>query len=362
MPRCRQLIFAATVVIALIAGRDASGAETDQFVAWGVELDDSAAAINGFLNQEFEHTITRLNRKRPDRPCEAIPGRLYRRVFASLVDSRLRRFMQKSPEVHWYPARDVGYWEYRSRSILRKKAFPVIVPMARTLRIGEVYLGADKLMHVFGIGRRYHVRYQNVRRSGRSLQEVLRKVIRWGLTNERIFLGGLADGVISHADLEANFQGLRLAREMCEGDAPYLEHTDAGWRFGRPVDLRDYVNPGFDESYNPNDYLAYRWRLVRPVLEKEVCPRLESEEVQRRLAHYRKIDPGSISREVIAEYYAESKRRSRHHTLEEVCAAAEERREQLSKLDRSGRRRASLRPRASTWSPTPWSTRSSAAP
>ncbi len=72
---------------------------------------------------------------------------------------------------------------------------------------------------------------------------------------------------------------------------------------------------------------------MKPVLEKEVCPRLESEEVQRRLARYRKIDPGSISRDEIAEYYAEGKRRSQHHTLEEVCAAAEERREQLSKAE-----------------------------
>ena len=248
-----------------------------------------------------------------------MPGRLYRRAFSSLFSSRLQRFVETS-DVEWHPRRGVSYWEYRAQSVFRRSAFSFFIPMARTVRIGDVYLGVDKLAHVFGIGRRYYLRYQKMRRNGRMPEEAQEQTIIWGFNMELYFLGGYLEGIISHADLEANFQGLRLARDMCEGEAPYLVRGDDGWRFSRPIDLRDYVNPAFDESYNSNHFFKMQWRVVEPILVSEYCPRYASEEVQRRMERYRAIDPGSPSRRILARHYEKIGRKSpERFTLSRLC-------------------------------------------
>ncbi len=311
--------LAAVLVVSATRPGAVSAAETDQFLAWDVELADSSEQLNLFVNQEFERALARLNRRGRARSCEQVPGRLYRRAFSSLLSSRLRRFIEKS-DIEWYPQRGISQWEYRARSVFRHSVFSFFLPMDRTVRIGDVYLGVDKLAHMFGIGRRYYVRHQRLRRRGLAPEEAQLKTIVWGLGRERIFLGGYMEGIVSHADLEANFQGLRLAREMCTGADPYLVRGDDGWRFARPIDLRDYVNPGFDESYNSNHYFRFQWWVVKPILIKEYCPRFTTEKVQRRMAKYRRIDPGSLSREVIARQYEQQGHKSqRLFTLENLC-------------------------------------------
>lgn len=324
----RQIVFIAVVTIALVAmtarPTTVSAAETDQFLVWGVELDDGSEQLNQFINQEFERALARINRGDRQRPCSAVPGRLYRRAFSSLLSSRLRRFIETS-EIEWYPRRDVSNWEYRSQSVFRRSVFSFFLPMARTMRVGDVYLGVDKLAHMFGIGRRYYIHYRGQRRK-LSAEEAQRKTVVWGLKMERFFLGGYAEGIISHADLEANFQGLRLAMDMCEGDDPYLIPGEDGWRFSRPIDLRDYVNPAFDESYNTNHYFRFQWRVVQPILQEKYCPRYGNEEVQRRLARYRRIDTGSLSREVIAQHYEKSGHKSpRLFAVDHLCTGPGER-------------------------------------
>lgn len=316
------LAVAVILGVTTAGSKSASAAETDQFLVWGVELADSSEQLNLFINQEFEQVLARLD-DGGERPCHKVPGRLYRRAFSSLFSSRLRRFI-KASDIEWYPRRDVSRWDYRAQSVFRRSAFSVFLPMSRTVRIGDVYLGVDKLAHMFGIGRRYHVRYQRLRRRGLTPEEAQRKTVVWGFNRELYFLGGYTEGIVSHADLEANFQGLRLAREMCEGEEPLLVRDGAGWRFARPIDLRDYVNPGFDESYNSNHYFSFQWRVVQPILLKEYCPRFASDEVQRRLARYREIDVGSLSRAVLADYYQQQGRRSpQEFTLDHLCELAE---------------------------------------
>ncbi len=335
---CRRLVWlaVAATLVAMTAGpRSAPASETDQFLVWGVELADGSEQLNLFVNQEFERALERLGGG-GQRPCHQVPGRLYRRAFSSLFSSRLRRFIERS-DIEWYPRRDVSYWDYRAQSVFRRSVFSFFIPMARTVRIGDVYLGVDKLAHMFGIGRRYHVRYQRLRRNGRMPEEAQRETIVWGFNMELYFLGGYAEGIVSHADLEANFQGLRLARDMCEGEDPFLVRDGAGWRFARPIDLRDYVNPGFDESYNSNHYFDFQWRVVQPILVEEYCPRYASEEVQRRLARYREIDAGSLSRKVLADYYRQQGRKSpERFALDHLCTEGQQSAQAGAESPRSG--------------------------
>ena len=106
MRAAANIAVAAAAILA--AAGVAAAAETDQYLVWGVELADSSAPINGFLNQRFEEKLERLARRGRARPCEAIPGRLYGDLFASIASSRLRRFLKRSPEVDLYPRREEG--------------------------------------------------------------------------------------------------------------------------------------------------------------------------------------------------------------------------------------------------------------
>ncbi len=311
--------------LSLAAAGPATALESDQYLVWGIELEDSAAALNEFVNENAEWVLAKVNRRRPETvPCEALPKRIFRRLARNLVYSRLRAFVVEDPRIDVHPDRDVGYFGHLKRSIFRRAAFPFLLPLARTIRVGDVYLGVDKLGHMVGLsGRAYYRSYLRALRDGASETEAIERATRWGLRVESTLTGGLTDGVFSHADLEANFRGLMLARDLCHTEPPMLVLEEKGWRLARPIDLRDYVNPLFDETYNNSHFTRWRWKRVSPILVEEYCPRLTSPEVRARLDGYRAAAPPSLSREIIAERFAARGRDlQREQSIESLCRQA----------------------------------------
>lgn len=291
------------ILFSLCASRVFAG-ETDQFLVWGVELNDSAPAINDYINKETERYLDTINRRRnvPADPDEIVNG-VYRNLFRGLQASKLRNWLQHSDQVDRYPPPTVSYWQYERMSVYKGRSFPYVLPMSRTVRIGDVYFGIDKFSHFFGFGRRSYNRYQNLREQGLDEQEALEGVVRRSIWWENTLVGKLVDGIFSHADIEASFQGCQLARNLCGGDDPNIQRVDGKWKLVRPVDLRDYVTPDFDESYNPNHYWALRKRFVLPLLEKEYGDKLSTPAVQERFATYRRHEP-SLSVRVIERHFA----------------------------------------------------------
>ncbi len=315
----------ALVTLAFAAAAPATALESDQYLAWGVELEDSAAPLNEFVNTAAERVLARVNRGHPEStPCEVLPRKIFRRLARNMVFSRLREFVVSDPRIDVHPGREVGYFGHLRRSIFRRVAFPFLMPLARTIRVGEVYLGVDKLGHMVGLsGRAYYRSYLRARRQGASESEAIERATRWGLRVESTLTGGLTDGVFSHADLEANFRGLMLARDLCRGEPPFLVLEDGSWRLARPIDLREYVNPLFDESYNPSRFSGWRWKRVAPILAEEYCPRLSSPEVEARLEGYRAAEPASLSRQIIAERFAARGGDKREEqAIERLCPGA----------------------------------------
>ena len=305
-----------------VATAPARGFETDQYMTWSIDLADSSSVVNEFVNRRFQAALVKANRQQGTLPCHDTTRLLYQDLVGTLLNSRLRRFLHDSDAIDRFPQKSVSYGQYRKRSVLRRKAFPMLLPMSRTVRVGDVYVGTDKFGHFFGFGRRYYKRYATSRKRGASVEQAERIAVLWGLRMERTMVGGWADGIVSHADLEANYQGMALARAMCEGDDPILEQLPSGdFRLTRDVDLRNWFNPNFDESFNGNHYMYYRWRLVRPILEQEVCPRLMSDEVQARFDLYRKSARPSRSMQIIEDFYAAWGRRPQdRHSLANVCS------------------------------------------
>lgn len=295
-------------------------AEADQFLTWDLELRDSAPALNRYLNENLQVCLDRVNKRtRPVTDPRELTETVYLFFFQGLHSSRVRAFLHYSDDIDRYPPLEVSSREYQRRSILRGFAFPYILPMARTIRIGDVYLSVDKISHFFGFGRRYYQRYCRHRDEGMSDEEAMERVVKWGIHNEESMVGKLVDGIFSHGDMEANFSGFLMARDLCGGDNPNIVYAEGEWRIARPVDIGKYVTPGFDESYNTSHYWAMRERIVLPILKEEYCAKRSLPMVQARFKRYGDWPP-SFSQRVITRYYdAKGKNPQREQSLETIC-------------------------------------------
>ncbi len=320
-PRLGRLWLAALLALPLATATPTRGLETDQYIAWEAELRDSSAALNSFVNRELASTLERMHRAaKADTSCDSLPPRLLRSLFRTTsIPSKLRRFLSDAPGLDRYPGPEVGYWRYLGDSLFRAPAFPFILPMARTIRVGDVHTGTDKIGHLFGFGRRYYKRYRAAIAGGLTEEEALRRVVTWGVQIERFLAGGILDGVFSHADVEANYQGLRLALDLCGGDRPYLRRGPTGWHLARPIDLATYVTPYFDESYHNSHFSDQRWRSIQVILEG-YCPTYRSAPIVERRERYARVAQPSASMRIVETLFAaRANNRQRRHSIDAVC-------------------------------------------
>lgn len=315
----RRLIgIVALVGGSLLSSPSVHSDETDQFLSWDVELADSSETINHYVNTEIRDLIAHRNTGiEPPCDCESLTLEIFDYLFKGRLTARFKDFIRTNEDIDVHPPRSVSNLEYNQISIYRGVTFPFILPMAPTLRIGDVYLGDDKFGHFFGFGKRYYKKYLLYRRHDYTEDEAIDKVIRWGVMSENTIVGVGVDGIFSHADLEANYQGLEFARHFCEGDKPYIGTDDSGWTLAREIDLRDYVNPYFDESYNPPHFWGVRRNLVLPLIRDEYAHRTEDSLVIERFERYRKYPPSRSTR-IIREFFQD---RGRAPQRDQVFAA-----------------------------------------
>ena len=258
--------FAAMALAGLALGR-AGALETDQYHAWGVPLADATAALNAKINYEIQRTIATATERSADRPasCRDITDEFRRRVDFVILQP-IEIWVTHSPLVPRVPATPEAQLGYRHEDIYGGFGPLDIgrwVPDSPTVEVNGVRFGTDKISHFFSSGWRYRKRYVEARRRGLSDEEAEEAAIRWGVLEESTGLGLLVDGVFSRGDLEANLGGMRFYLDLCEGPDPLLALGQERWQVRRPFDWREYVTPGWDESYNTSVYSRSRWRKVR---------------------------------------------------------------------------------------------------
>jgi hypothetical protein len=268
-----------------------------------MELEDAGPALNAFLNAEAETYLAKVNARTvsPEAP-ELVRG-YFLHLFEGLHSSRLRTWLGFSDEVQRFPDRSISNWQYQQQSIFRDPAFPWILPMSRTIRIGEVYLGIDKVSHFFGFGRRYYQRYLRLRAAGVPEQEAHERVIRAGIAQESSLVGGFVDGIFSVGDLEANYQGMRFAIALVNPDAPVFVQEGRVWRLARAIDIVPYITPYMDESWNVPYFTRLRKRQVPEIIRNEYCPLRHGEIVKARFARYAQY-PKSLSQQLVEARFA----------------------------------------------------------
>ena len=163
-------------------------------------------------------------------------------------------------------------------------------------------------------------------KEGASAGEAEKAAIHKGLANENGILGLWPSGVFSYGDMEANYQGFRFYKKLCLDDADtFLENEDGLWKLAKVPDIREFVNPYWDESFNLSWRASGMWRVTGEEILKKYCPLKESAEVQTRFKYYQDFLHTSRSLEYIKELqdkgYSRAPNPSETQSVDKLCEA-----------------------------------------
>ncbi len=309
------------VLVSLVAAA-AAALETDQYAAWGEELPDAAPMVNAWFLRELRVVVAEANRS-GGRDCLWITRHYQRRLRYAFIFHPVEVWADTTGLIDRYPEG----WEERDRfwqrSIYRDHGvFDVSLwmPLGPTVELGGIRIGTDKLAHFVSLGWQSFVRYRRLVEQGIAPRRAEERVIRWQVFGEKdLLLGYRTSGVLSISDLEADYRGMLFYRDLCSGPDPVLERAGGRWRIRRAIDIRRYVTPEWDESYEPQLFRPRRWRRIRPVLEG-YCARLDDPWVTALRRRYRERDTLTPVERVVLELVERGKIRDpRMDTVDAVC-------------------------------------------
>jgi len=277
--------------------------ETDQYMAWKIQLPDSADAINTYLNTEVAAAVSKINQEKKiaNYTCEDVTRKILSYIKGKYEISRVSDWTSSTDQVSRFPD-DLKRLQYAKQSIYRYSStiISASVDLAKTINVDGYYFGTDKIGHIFYMGRHYYDEYLKAIDKKWSHLQAMRFAVDKGIASEQKFLGYIVGGVFSYADLEANYQGLLLALDFCQGDEPYLTRTDdLKYSYNQKLDIRKYVNADFDESFNPNYYGPNKIRTVRKMISANYCNEYQSAAVAERFQYYRSRYKESFNRKYV---------------------------------------------------------------
>ncbi len=237
----------------------AFSAEVDQYTLRHLEMKDSSELLNKKANAALKIALVNANNKA--KGCsEKILYKELRSYFSNHVQGKLtkdiladenivKRYINLNESVY----QDWTIWDGlgMGSKFLSKKA----VTMSGEMRVGNQYVGVDKLEHMWGQGYSYFE--QNYLNEKGEI-----KAVKTGVAKEKIYLGGnkLGNGVFSYGDLSANFNGMRFWNHMLlKNDdvlgadmnlGPYIICANDKWVHAADIDFRNYIDDSMNESIN----------------------------------------------------------------------------------------------------------------
>lgn len=282
--------------------------ETDNYIVWDKELDDSSEEINRLLKEEIDNELELINRKYSYLSCRKLTFKIANRfrtyppLFIFIEDW----LVQNLTSDQIYPT----HMNYIYNSIY-KNTYGIFfrkIDLSPNIQVNNIYFGTDKLSHFTSTARTYLKKYLKMKSFGLSDDQAFKEAIKLGIFKERTILGLKFIGVYSYADLEANFQGFLFYKKMCLNEKEtYLAKNDIGkWYVKRYPNIKDYVNPNWDESFNLSFRSPRNWFRTSKVIKKEYCSLLSSKEVSGRMNYYKKILKPSFSAKYINELQSQN--------------------------------------------------------
>lgn len=247
----------------LAAAVPALGAEIDSLTGRTTPLADSGDALERRLNDAIATGVSRANQQSTGCDEDVLYRELRRALATPFIGHALaeslnadetldRRRVLRADSIY----RDLGLLDNIS---VHWKDLSAVV------RVDDVLTGVDKIGHFVVEGWAY---FEKAYLEGEGIAAAMD----WGERTERTYFGRYTTGVHSHADLVANFEGMRFWLRILgrEDDA-----LDRGWRANRPyvtcqrryrlfgarswavsreLDLDRYVTPVWDEAVNCCSY------------------------------------------------------------------------------------------------------------
>jgi hypothetical protein len=317
-------VVACLLVSCLLAAAPVTGLETDPYEAWGHDLRDATDALNAKINYEMQKVLNRVNGRRGIRrlTCDTVADHVTAH-FRMLIFHPIEIWASKSPLVDRYPPTEEAELTSRKTNVLGNSGpwdIGTWLPYGPTIEVHGVRIGTDKMAHFFSGGSSYYALYRRAIRQGKTPREAERTVIDRGIFSEKTYLGYGTSGVLSVADLEANYRGMTFFLGLCGGDSPQLERIDDGYGLARPFDARDYVTVDWDESYNNSGFIKRRWKKVKPRL-LELCAMLDHPWVVAQRKRYRERDFETPTEARLAQLIAEGRAGDvTEYSLDAVCS------------------------------------------
>jgi hypothetical protein len=303
------------------------GAETDQFYAASAIIRDSSNEINDFFQQNIEKGLYKSNHLKTETPCQEVATEILTQVLGEFsikeyikdkTFSKVSYFVQKSPLVDRYPNDNMNSTDYRALSIYKSRPFPSnMVEVARTININGFFVGSDKIGHFSILGKTYYKNFLKELANGLTADQAQSKAIQEGFRQEIAVLGYAVGGTLSYADLEANYQGLQYARNMCEGHVPHLVKLNGVWiqNSKNRFDIRNYVNPKMDEAFNVSFWSPRLWKKIKSDVVSAYCTNKQDPNFKLREEVYDSVVKITINDKLIESFVKEHPRFDRSKQL-----------------------------------------------
>ncbi|MFN8369254.1 MAG: hypothetical protein U0T83_01380 [Bacteriovoracaceae bacterium] len=299
-------LFSSFLIFSILSS-NSFALETDQYIVWNSDftLKDSTEALNEYMNKNIETVLASINQNpsnlNPDK-CNIITNKIIK-SFQTITppEDKIEIEMHTNAKVDLYP-KVTSFSEYYKNSIYRyilvlvSKVFAFVSP---SVKINNVYIGVDKLGHFISQGKEYFDLYKKEIDDNKSIYEAEVKAINLGIQQEYGKYGIFLSGVFSFADLEANYQGLKFSRSLCfDSNSPYIKFdlTENKWIQVKKIDMRRFVNPNWDESYNNSYFSPDVAPKIVPVIKANYCEIYKSKKIQNIRAAYAKIATPSFSK------------------------------------------------------------------
>lgn len=219
--RCsRRTPLAVFVAAVLLTTPLAPALECDQFTVPDAPLPDLGADVGALVWKAIEEAVSATNRQIAEagalaeatgrdrhrmtverflRP-ELIGRRLQRELGVGFPETRIEIMLREAftDRLHEPEFRDSIYCKSGFARPLNNIG---VVP---TINLHGVYLGIDKLGHLFQQGAQYHRAYRFARARGLDHEASCQCAVRVGMDQERGVFGVIPSGAYSNADLAAN--------------------------------------------------------------------------------------------------------------------------------------------------------------
>lgn len=220
--------------------------EVDNYTSRNTLTRDALVVLDQRINKILQHAIHTANQESPDR-CSHVGLRQEIVRWTGPDPIGVLEFWAVLTDEIQHTQEGVNESIYAGVSF-RESMGMWVGGIGRSLRLNGHIVGTDKLGHFFMQGLSY---FNRVDLEGANLDHVMQYEHHedgyWGLSTS---------GVMSYADMAANYQGYRFWHELYQGGHPYVRCAGGKhWVKARNFSWADYVNDAWDEAINCSEML-----------------------------------------------------------------------------------------------------------